>query len=110
MAPQQIATVERASSDELAMIEQPAGISSAGLADHELRHELRNALTSAIGYTEWLRRRSAQWTNDRDRRAIEAIHDSLRLASRLVQEEPAVEPREPCSLPQLVAIAIGQVP
>jgi signal transduction histidine kinase len=110
MAREKIATIKRASSDELVMVEPPAEISSVDLEDQELRHELRNALTAAIGYTAWLERRSAQWTSQRDRRAVEAIHDSLRLASRLVQDEHAVESREHCSLRQLASIAVGQVP
>ena len=110
MAREQIATVERTSSDELVMVEPSAGNSSVSLADRELRHELRNALTAAIGYTSWLGRRSAQWTNAQDRRAVEAILDSLRLANRLVQDEDAVESREHCSLRQLAAVAVGQVP
>jgi signal transduction histidine kinase len=110
MALEKIATAERASRDESVMVEPLAGITSANLADQELRHELRNALTAAIGYTGWLRRRSAQWASPRDRRAVEAIHDSLRLATRLVQDEHAAKPREHCSLRQLAAIAVGQVP
>jgi light-regulated signal transduction histidine kinase (bacteriophytochrome) len=102
--------VERASDDESVMDGQPAGIRWAHRADQELRHELRNALTAAIGYTALLRRRSALWTNPRDRRAVEAVHVSLRHASRLVQDGPDAELRESCSLRQLAAGAVTQVP
>ena len=110
MAREQIAIVERGSSYESVGVEPPSGVTSVHLADQELRHELRNALTAAIGFTAWLRRSSAHWANQRDRRAVEAIHESLRLATRLVQDERAAEPREHCSLRQLAAIAVGQVP
>ena len=110
MVREQNSTLERVSSDESVMVEPPVGIASVHLADQELLHELRNALTAAIGYTDLLRRRSAEWTDERDLRALEAIHDSLRLAGRLVQDEHAVEPRVRCSLRQLAAIAVGQVP
>src|SRR3954469_1120322 len=109
MAGERIATVEPASSDALVMVEPPAGISSLDLGDQELRHELRNALTAAIGYTAWLRLRSPQWMDERDRRAIDVIHDSVRRAIRLVQDENAVQPGEYCSLRRLAAIAVGQV-
>jgi len=102
--------VERASGDESVMDGPPAGIGWAQRADQELRHELRNALTAAIGYTAWLRQRSALWTNPRDRRAVEAVHVSLRHASRLLQDEAAAEPRECCSLRQLAALAVQHVP
>src|SRR5688500_15353301 len=110
MAREQIAAVEAGSSGESVMVEPPSGISSDNLADQELRHELRNALTAAFGYTAWLRRSSAQWTDQKDRRAVEAIHDSLCRAIRLMQDAHAIEPREHCSLRQLAMVAIGQVP
>lgn len=102
--------VERASDDESVMDGLPAENEWTYRADQELRHELRNALTAAIGYTAWLRRRSALWTNQRDRRAVEAVHVSLRHASRLVQDSPVAEPRASCSLRQLAAVAVMQVP
>src|SRR3954452_17706154 len=92
--------IECGSDDESGMDERPEEIGRAHRADDELRHELRNALTAAVGYTSWLRRRLTLWTDQRDRRAIEAVHVSLRLASRLVQDEHDDEPQEHCSLRQ----------
>jgi signal transduction histidine kinase len=104
------AAVERASDDESVMNALPAGNGCAHRADRELRHELRNALTAAIGYTAMLRRKSSLWSNPRDRRAVDAVHVSLRHASKLLQERPDAEPRMSCSLRQLAAVAVTQVP
>jgi signal transduction histidine kinase len=110
MAGEHHLAAEGASGTESVIDGQPAEITSAHLADVELRHELRNALTAAIGYTAWLQRRSARWTDQRDLQALAVVRSSLRIASRLVQEERAAESPERCDLSRLVAIAVGQVP
>jgi signal transduction histidine kinase len=102
--------VERASDDASVPDGMPVETAFTYQADQELRHELRNALTAAIGYTSWLRRRSALWTNQRDRRAIESVQVSLRHASRLIQEKPIGESSECCSLRRLAALAVQHVP
>jgi signal transduction histidine kinase len=102
--------VECAPGDESVVDGQPAEIVSAHLSDQELRHELRNALTPAIGYATWLRQRSAQWTDEWDRRALEVVYSSLRLAGRLVQEERTAASRDQCDLRRLAAVAVSQVP
>ncbi len=110
MTREQDVAVERASDDDSVLDGLPPETPSAYQADQELRHELRNALTAAIGYTSWLRRRSALWTNQRDRRALEAVQVSLRHASRLIQEKPVGESRACCSLRRLAALAVQHVP
>jgi signal transduction histidine kinase len=110
MIREQHVSVERASSEESFQDGQPTETGSAQFADQELRHELRNALTAAIGYSAWLRRRSSQWADQRDRRAFEVIDSSLRLASRLVQDVRAAEPRERRDLRLVVAEAVSHVP
>jgi signal transduction histidine kinase len=110
MAREQTLAVACADGDDSVMDPHPGATSSVHLADQELRHELRNALTAALGYAAWLRRRSSRWTDQRDRHALEVVHSGLRLASRLVQENHAAETRTHSDLRQVAAIAVSQVP
>ena len=47
--------------------------------------EVRNALAAASGYVQWLRRRSVAWADERDRRALDVIHESVLRAYHLLQ-------------------------
>jgi signal transduction histidine kinase len=93
-----------------AVHEPPREPEAERLDGREFRHELRNALTAAVGYAAWLRRRSADWTDERDRRALDAIQSSLRLAGSLIQDDHVPEPRESPDLRRIAAIAVSQVP
>lgn len=87
---------------------------AAGLADRELRHELRNALAAAVGYASWLRQRADGWESERDRHALDVIQASLRRACRLlwpaIEQEKRPESREHPDLRGLVVVAVSQVP
>jgi signal transduction histidine kinase len=110
MANEQRVALGRVASDESGACEEPAEITATRLTDEELRHELRNALTAALGYSAWLLNRAARWTDPRERTALEIIRSSLRHASRLVQEERVAAPRTCCDLRQAAAVAVSQVP
>ncbi len=64
---------------------------AAALVAEELRelcHEVGNALTTASGYAQFLLRRLPAWADERDRRALQGIVDSVDRACRLVHGRP----------------------
>jgi signal transduction histidine kinase len=81
-----------------------------GFDDRELRHELRNALTAAAGYAQWLERRSTSWTDERERRALEAIRQGIERAWHLLEDDWGHKHGPHLELRQLVAEAVSQVP
>jgi len=78
------------------------------LSGTELRHELGNAITPALGYAEFLLRRLPSNGDERERRALLAIVTGLRRATGLVAPERRVSP--PCDLRTLVRAMACQVP
>jgi DNA-binding response OmpR family regulator len=78
----------------------------------ELRHEVGNALTSASGYAQLLLRRLPVWADERDRRALLAIADSVARACRLFEcGQPQAEVVAPAyDLGELLERAANRVP
>jgi len=81
-----------------------------GFDARELQHELRNALTAAAGYAQWLDRRSTSWTDERERRALGAIRQGIERACHLLQDDWGHKHGPHLELRQLVAEAVSQVP
>lgn len=76
----------------------------------ELRHELRNALMTASGYAQRLQQRSETWADEDDRRALDALRDSLRHACHLLKDDEGSQPVRSLEPRQIVAEAFPQVP
>jgi signal transduction histidine kinase len=90
---------------------EAAGVSGLSAAElGELQHEVRNALTAASGYTDYLLRRLVDRIDERERRALLTIKWSIQRANGLL--EAAVGPRAAsrCDLPALLREAVGQLP
>jgi signal transduction histidine kinase len=93
---------------------EPAVAEADNVALRELRHEIGNALTPALGYANYLLRRLPAWTDERDRRALAAIAGSLRRVGRLIAAPAAAEAASAaapwCDLRAALAEALSQVP
>jgi signal transduction histidine kinase len=89
---------------------RPSAGGPTGFDARELRHELRNSLTAAAGYAQWLERRSTSWTDERERRALEAIGQGIGRAWHLLEDDWGHKHGPHLELRQLVAEAVSQVP
>jgi signal transduction histidine kinase len=87
---------------------QLSGLSTDEL--RELRHEVRNALTSALGYTDYLLRRLGDRVEACEQQALLTIRESLRRADSLLgtSDGPTVAVR--CDLREIIRGAVGQLP
>jgi signal transduction histidine kinase len=90
--------------------QRPSAGGLTGFDARELRHELRNALTAAAGYAQWLGRRSTSWADERERRALEAIRQGIERAWHLLQDDWGHTHGPHLELRQLVAEAVSQGP
>jgi signal transduction histidine kinase len=79
-------------------------------ASRELRHEVGNALTAASAYAQWLLLRRSAGADQREYRALLAIHDSVGRALRLLDQRTPSHPDTPRSLQDLVELAVRQMP
>lgn len=79
-------------------------------ATRELCHEVRNALTTASAYSQWLLLRRSAGADEREFGALLAIRESVSRALRLLDQSAAARPATPRSLQDLVEQAVHQVP
>lgn len=93
---------------------EPAVAEAENVALRELRHEIGNALTPALGYANYLLRRLPAWTDERDQRALAAIAGSLRRVGRLIAATSSTEAASSatpwCDLRAALAEALSQIP
>jgi signal transduction histidine kinase len=64
----------------------------------ELRHEVGNALTPALGHVQRLQRSLPAWAGEDERETLEAIRESVSRAMRLLETAAATPPTERCNL------------
>lgn len=76
----------------------------------EVRHEVGNALTPALAYSQYLLNQMPAWADANERAALQAIRDGVSRAVRLLSMHEARDPAlEVCDLCDAVAEAAGQV-
>ena len=75
----------------------------------ELRHEVGNALTPALGHVQRLQRALPSWAGDDDRETLVLIRESIARAVRLL-ESAASSHAERCNLVTALASALAALP
>lgn len=88
-----------------------SGASAAGPeAWRDLCHEVRNALTTASAYSQWLLFQRSAGADERELGALLAIRESVSRALRLLDPDAPSRPAMPWSLPELVEQTVRQMP
>lgn len=92
-------------------IADAATTSLGGAELRELRHEVANALTSASGYAQFLLRKLPSWADERDRRALQGIADSVARACDVLERGRSGRTAAClCDLADLLEAAAQEVP
>src|SRR5688572_4725046 len=79
----------------------------------DLRHEVGNALTPALGHVQRLQRSFPSWAEEDDRHTLDALRESIARALRLLETAASAElaqPAEQCNLVNALAAALAAMP
>lgn len=75
----------------------------------DLRHQIGNALTPALGHVQRLQRALPSWAGDEDRETLHLIRESIARAVRLL-ETAAAHHADRCNLVTALASALASLP